>query len=251
MLYPKTREEWLKLRMDYVSSTESSALFGMNPYKTAFELAVIKKSPDVPEEYEQNERMTWGLRLQRAIAQGIAEDYGVKVRAMSGYAALPEQRLGASFDFEVIGLKDDYTGESQMLRGLYQQHGTGVLEIKNVDQWVFKDEWHEVDDQLEAPPHIEMQVQHQLHCIEREWAALGVLVGGNRQILIARMRDRDVGLAIKAKTAKFWKWSMFGGYSGSGSGVLLRPMVIRNFPSAIMWRCPLVPKKSHDIGSEV
>lgn len=212
MLYPKSREEWLALRQQNISSTESSALFGLNPYMTPFELAVLKKLDEPPEDYQENERMTWGLRLQRAIAQGIAEDYGVKVRAISGYAVLPEQRLGASFDFEVIGLKEATEGDhaawecNQILREHYKQHGAGVLEIKNVDAWIFKQEWHEVDGELEAPSHIEMQVQHQLHCIEREWAAIGVLVGGNRQILLARLRDRDVGTAIKAKTAKFFKW---------------------------------------------
>jgi putative phage-type endonuclease len=205
MLYPKTREEWLKLRCSHISSTESAALFGMSPYMTAFELAVLKKSPDVPEEYEQSERMTWGLRLQRAIAQGIAEDYGVKVRAISGYASLPEQRIGASFDFEIVGHKDGPFDGIPMLRSLYTQHGTGVLEIKNVDAWIFKNDWQEIDKAIEAPAHIELQVQHQLVCIEREWAAIGVLVGGNRQLLICRMRDRQVGQAITVKAGRFWK----------------------------------------------
>jgi putative phage-type endonuclease len=206
MLFPKTREEWLALRQQNISSTESSAMFGINPYMTAFELAVLKKSKEAPAEYEQNERMTWGLRLQRAIAQGIAVDYGVKIRAISGYAVLPDLKIGASFDFEVIGLRDEpWEGEDNSLRGLYQQHGPGVLEIKNVDAWVFKQEWQEVEKAIEAPPHIELQVQHQLLAIERHWAAIGVLVGGNRQIVLCRMRDTDVGDMIKAKVARFWK----------------------------------------------
>jgi predicted phage-related endonuclease len=212
MLYPKTRDEWLELRWKHISSTESAALFGMSPYLTMFELAVLKKAESVPEEYEQNERMTWGLRLQRAIAQGIAEDYGVKIRAVSGYASRPD-KLGASFDYEIIGLKevnppDDtkaWEGD-QTLRDLYRQFGPGVLEIKNVDSLVFKNEWAVNEDKsIEAPAHIELQVQHQLLCIEREWAAIGVLVGGNRQHLIARMRDRDVGTRIEAKAGKFWR----------------------------------------------
>ena len=214
MLYPKTREEWLALRHTHISSTESAALFGLSPYTTSFELAVMKKSPDVPEEYKQNERMTWGLRLQRAIAQGIAEDYGVKVRAVSGYASLPESKLGASFDYEIVGLKEveppgdtKYWECDQILRDMYKSGGPGVLEIKNVDSLVFKNEWHENDEAIgiEAPAHIEMQVQHQLLCCERNWAAIGVLVGGNRQILLTRERDREVGKSIQVKAGKFWK----------------------------------------------
>jgi predicted phage-related endonuclease len=216
MIFPKTRDEWLMLRMAHISSTESAALFGMSPYLTAFELAVLKKSTDAPEEYQQNERMTWGLRLQRAIAQGIAEDYGVKVRAISGYASLAGSRMGASFDFEIVGLKEATEGDhaawecNQLLREHYTKYGPGVLEIKNVDGWIFKQEWVDGDAGIEAPSHIEIQVQHQLECIDREWAAIGVLVGGNRQHLLLRLRDREVGTAITLKVGKFW--------SGIGAG---------------------------------
>lgn len=217
MLYPKSRDEWLQLRTHHISSTESAALFSMSPYMTAFELAVLKKSTDIPEEYLQNERMTWGLRLQRAIAAGIAEDYGVKVRAVSGYASLPELKLGASFDYEIIGLKEDpdnpekYWPCPQSLRQLYKDFGPGILEIKNVDSFVFKNDWQATEGEFEAPAHIELQVQHQLLCMERNWAAIGVLVGGNKQILLERMRDRDVGESIKAKAARFWK-GLAGGH---------------------------------------
>jgi len=207
MLFPKSREEWLKIREGHISSTESAALFGMSPYMTAYELAVLKKDPTL-DDFAETERMTWGKRLERAIAQGIAEDYGVKVRAISGYASLTDAKMGASFDYEIIGLKDvEPPGDTkawecdQVLRELYKQYGPGVLEIKNVDGYVYKSDW--ADD--EAPGHIELQVQHQLHCIERNWAAIGVLVGGNKQVLITRMRDRDVGSRIQIKIGKFWK----------------------------------------------
>jgi len=199
MLYPRTKEDWLKLRMGFVSSTESAALFGMSPYLTAFELAVIKKSSEPPESYQENERMTWGLRLQRAIAEGIAEDYGVKIRAMSGYATT-DAKMGASFDFEIVGKRDGAFEGPTTLRDLHGQYGTGVLEIKNVDGLVYRNDWK--DD--EAPAHIEIQVQHQLHCVERKWAAIGVLVGGNKQLMLWRMRDEEVGRAIAAKTHAFW-----------------------------------------------
>lgn len=211
MLFPKSREEWLKLRHEHISSTESAALYGLSPYMTAFELAVLKKEPEPPPEYDQNERMTWGLRLQRAIAEGIAEDYAVKVRAISGYTTLPEFHMGASFDFEIVGCKeiDPPTDTNawevqQVLREMYREHGPGILEVKNVDSMVFKNDWQEVEGQLEAPAHIEIQLQHQLTCIERKWGAIAALVGGNRQLLITRQRDLEVGQSIREKASQFW-----------------------------------------------
>ena len=79
-----------------------------------------------------------------------------------------------------------------------------MLEIKNVDSLIFKNDWYEDDGQLEAPIHIELQVQQQLLTVERKWAAIGVLVGGNRQVLITRKRDLEVGESIKEKAARFW-----------------------------------------------
>lgn len=204
MHYPKSREEWLALRHQHVSSTEVAALFGMSPYSTAFELATIKQG-ELPDEREGNERMSWGLRLQNAIARGIAGDYGVKVRAVNGYSthSLQHARMGASFDYEIVGITDDAIDDDHIiLRDMWEANGAGILEIKNVDWLVFK-QW-QGDEQLEAPAHIELQVQHQLACIGRTWAAIGVLVGGNKLELLVRERDGEVQAAIARKCEKFW-----------------------------------------------
>ena len=84
-------------------------------------------------------------------------------------------------------------------------HGAGILEIKNVDYLVFRDQWQQDDDgRREAPAHIEIQVQHQLACIGRLWGAIGVLVGGNKLELLVRTRDDAVHQAIIKKCEWFW-----------------------------------------------
>jgi putative phage-type endonuclease len=198
MLYPKDRDEWLALRHQFVCSTESSALEGLNPYMTALELAVAKQQPE-PTEFEASERMEWGLVLQRAIATQIARRYGVKVRALNGFAKSTVARMGASFDYQIVG-EDDTKVEDDSLRIMYREHGPGVLEIKNVDSWVYREQWHDG----EAPPHIELQVQHQLVCLGWKWAALGVLVGGNKLELLIRKYDDEVGKRLVKRVAIFW-----------------------------------------------
>ena len=202
LLYPKSRDEWLKLRHTLVCSTEISALFGMNPYMTALELAVAKQQED-PTDFEGSERMEWGLVLQRAIATQIARKYGVKVKALNGFGKSSICRMGASFDYQIVG-EDDTTVEDEGLRIMYREHGPGVLEIKNVDGLVFKNTWHETDGVLEAPPHIEIQIQCQLECIGWKWGAFGVLIGGNRLEMLIRKFDRDAGLSMVKKVALFW-----------------------------------------------
>jgi putative phage-type endonuclease len=191
-----TREAWLKARTQCVSSTESAALFGMSQFGTAFELAQQKLNGAA--DVESNERIAWGARLQAAIAQGIADDYGVIIESLDlAYAVHPEHpRMGSSFDFTIVDAKEPFSDLGKLVR----EHGPGLLEIKNVDWLVYKN-WPEHD----APDHIEIQVQHELEVAQLPWAVLGVLVGGNRTELYTRMRDVDVGAAIARKVDEFWQ----------------------------------------------
>lgn len=201
--HPANREEWLKLRHQFVSSTESSALFGLNPYMTAFELFHAKRAAE-PTQFEASERMQWGLRLEDAIARGLAEDYGIKVRKLNSFV-VNSNGMGASFDYEVVGIKEDATPEDTSLQGMYRDLGPGILEIKNVDWLVYRNNWTNDGGVMEAPPHIEIQVQHQLHVIERSWAAIGVLVGGNSLKMLVRERDPEVGERLALASERFWK----------------------------------------------
>ena len=182
---PKDKQHWLDMKAKDISSTEASSLFGANPYCTLFELWHRKKSGEI-QELEPNERMTWGTRLEAAIAAGIAEDNNLIINSLKDYMTIPELRMGSSFDFSV---GDD-----------------GLLEIKNVDSLMFRDGWIENEDgTVEGPAHIEIQVQHQMFISGRKFALIGALVGGNKVQLIRRERDEEVIDAIKVETAKFWK----------------------------------------------
>lgn len=187
-LLPNSTEEWLKLRTRDITSTEVSALFGLSPYLTPFELWHRKKAGLVVE-IEPNERMKWGTRLQDSIAAGIAEDQKWSVRRRMEYERLPELRLGSSFDFTILGGKD----------------ADGLLEVKNVDPLALRDGWIESDDELEAPPHIEMQVQNELLVSGLSYAYIGALVGGNRVVLIRREPAPSVIQSIVTRSEEFWR----------------------------------------------
>jgi len=184
----ETIKDWHLLRAHDITSTESAALFGLSPYVTPFELWHRKKTAQVVEA-EPNERVKWGARLQDSIAAGIAEDQKWTVKRRSQYERLPELRLGASFDFTIMGGKE----------------GDGLLEVKNVDSLVLRDEWIIEDDEIEAPPHIEMQVQHQLLVSGLSYAYIGALVGGNRAVLIKREPAPTVIQSIVTRADDFWK----------------------------------------------
>jgi putative phage-type endonuclease len=188
IIVPSNQEHWLAMRKLDVTSTESAALFGMSPYVTHYDLWHRKKTGLVPE-FVVNERMKWGNRLEAAIAHGIAEEQGWEIRPMKEYFRDPDLRMGSSFDFVITNLGEPVH-----------------LEIKNVDYLMFRDGWLEHEDgTIEAPEHIEMQVQHQMAVSGFKRAFIGAFIAGNRGVVIERHRDEDVIAAIRAKVAAFWK----------------------------------------------
>ena len=70
--------------------------------------------------------------------------------------------------------------------------------VENTANWI--------DDgagNIEAPEHIELQVQHQMEILGYEWTALTVLVGGNEQKVVLRNRDREIGADIRQRVKAF------------------------------------------------
>lgn len=190
---PKNKQEWLDLRTQDITSTEIAALFGINPWMTEYELWHRKKDGLIVE-IEENQRMKWGTILQDSIAKGVAEEQGWNIRRMEEYGRIPILRLGSSFDFSIEPEHEPINlGE------------LGLLEIKNVDGLQFKKGWIVNGENVEAPPHIELQVQHQLLVSGRAFAYIGALIGGNNLILIKREPSQKIHDAIKEKAAAFWK----------------------------------------------
>lgn len=193
-IIPASEADWLQLRTKDVTSTEVSALFGCSPYLTRFDLWHRKKS-GVIVEFTATERTEWGLALQDAIAARTAKLQGWTVRRMDEYIRVPELRMGSSFDFEII---------DPALKA-WETVSVGLLEIKNVDTLQFKDRWLVDGDNIEAPIHIELQVQHQLAVSDRSFAYIGALIGGNSLKLVRREPIPDVISAIKTKVSEFWQ----------------------------------------------
>ena len=183
-IIPRDERHWLGLRVPVVTSTEMPALFDCSPYMTRFELHYRKRDKTLVE-LEATEPMKWGLRVQGAIAEGVAEEDNVACRRMHEFMFHEELRIGASFDYT---------------------HGTdGILEVKNVDFFGFKNGWTPDDDgNIEAPPHIEFQVQQQLYLSKKKYAIIAALVGGNKLIKLRREPDPKVFKALEAAALEFW-----------------------------------------------
>ena len=187
-LIPASEAEWLEWRTKDVTSTEASALFGMSPYSTAYELWCQKKGT-LPATFEDNDRMQAGRHIEPAIASLVAERYGCSLSPMKGYSRDADDRMGASHDYRCEdGAAFGFPGEP------------GICEMKNVDWLVYRRGWSEG----EAPDHIEIQLQHQLELTGMAWGGIFALVGGNNVVGYVRARNPEVGAAIRRKIRDFW-----------------------------------------------
>lgn len=194
--------EWLAARQRDITSTEAAALFGVGAYcKTPYEL-YHRKTGVIADDFEGNERTRWGNRLETPIALGIAEDLGLIVQPFKVYVRIDEIRMGSSFDFKIVGLVDG--AEENEAREMFRRHGPGIMEVKNVDGLQFRRTWLDDGETVEAPVHIEFQVQHQLEVADLGWAIIAPLVGGNTPKPVYRVRDQAVGEAIRQKVAEMW-----------------------------------------------
>ena len=197
-----TRDAWLDLRRKNLNSTEIAALFGLSPYQTSLELA-LTKAGKIPEADVGSERTAWGQRLQDSIAEGVFEEHGIDGIALTEYVVIDGLRIGSSFDFEIHGPLAN-AEKYGALSDYAQNFGPGVLEVKNVDGRIFANDWELRDGQLEAAPHIEIQLQHQLLVSGLKWGAIAVLVNGNRLYVCIRMADEYFAQRILDAAAKFW-----------------------------------------------
>ena len=177
---------WLHARERNINSTEVASLFGIGKFMTPFELWHIKNG-NIDDPFKSNVRVEAGKRLERVIGDWILEKLELKGGPFNCYIEDRDKRIGSTFDFEIPELD-------------------ALLEVKNVDYLVFRDEWHsEGDIIVDAPLHIEMQVQHQMLLSGKKKCLIGILVGGNTPLYLWRDADPKVHEAIVEAVAKFWE----------------------------------------------
>lgn len=181
----KDEQHWHELRSKHIGGSEVSALFGQHRQITRFELW-HRKAGNIPEpDFSGNERLAWGLFLEPAVAKGIAEQTGWKLRKVHRYYShdtVPGS--GASLDYEIQGAEG----------------GPGALEIKTVDRLEFL-KW----DDGEPPLSYQLQAQQQLSVTGWKWGAFGVLIGGNELRLFPFERHDGSIARIEAEIGAFWK----------------------------------------------
>ena len=182
---------WLEKRGKYVTSTEISALYGLNPWMTAFEL-YHNKHGNIDTSLDDNNFLRFGRILEQPICEMILiEKPQWKISPMRVFAYDDTDMIGASFD-RVVTLEDGRVG---------------LLEIKSISYAKYKEKFIEhADDDIEAPENYEVQIQAQMEVIQRyDFCVLAVFILDTRQLkFIFRERDRELGAKLRQAARDFW-----------------------------------------------
>lgn len=176
--------DWLAFRKNYVSSTETPALFDKGKWLTYFKLWHLKKGT-LDDDFKENQKTRAGKKMEDVIAEIYSEQTGRHVEDFPEYRYSSEYGLGSSYDKITID----------------EEASKHILEIKNL-------EWRTIADWEDGEPDYQylIQCQTQLGLYpEAKTAILCCLVNGWDLKTFTIERDDAFIEALKSKCKKFWE----------------------------------------------
>lgn len=174
---------WKSVRAKHIGASEISALFGLSPWLTRWQLYMLKtgRLPDVFE----STSMTQGKHFEPAIAAYAQEKFGINLRKVKRYLTRDTvPGMGASLD--------------------YEEYGSGALIPTEIKWSLYGDGWEYESDELTAiPDYYFMQCQHQMACADAQTSQLIAFTGGDLKRMIIP-RDERLISAIEDAVRQFW-----------------------------------------------
>lgn len=157
------RDQWLALRETDVTASVVAALFGVHPYQSWYSLWALKTKAIV-EDPEETPAMRRGRLLEQVAVDFLLEDHpDWRIENPGVYLRDPAVRLGATPD-----------------RYIYRpdRPGFGVLQIKTVEESIFKKKWFNEEHSIEPPLWVAVQAEVERHLSGANYAMVAVLRAG-------------------------------------------------------------------------
>ena len=193
-ILPTDRENWLKLRRDFVTASVAGALLNCHPYTTAYQLWALK-TRRIEESTEENEAMRRGRLLEPVAVQMLREErptWTVDYRADNAFYCDRELRLGATPD--AFAYRPDMDGR-------------GIVQFKTSSEEAFRSGWLDPETRdVEVPLWIAVQAIVEAKMTGAEWAAVAVLVVGRgiRMEVIDIPLHENVWSVLLLAVKEFW-----------------------------------------------
>ncbi len=169
-------EEWLSKRGESIGASESGAILGLNPWRTAVDVWIEKTGEIEP--LEDNLNMRLGRDLEPIIQKLFEEETGLKVRRDN------KIRIDDEYEFITTNLDGVVIGEKV------------PIEYKTMTKW-----------DGEIPDYYFCQIQHQMMVTNTPYCYFVVLVLGLNKQLVIEKYDRDDSFISKMRKelVHFWK----------------------------------------------
>jgi putative phage-type endonuclease len=179
----QTRLEWLEARRSGIGGSDVSAVLGINPWKTPFQLWE-DKTGKFPVEEKQNEAMYWGNVLEDIVSREFARRTGHKVeRRNKMYRMEKYPFMIANIDRYIVGQK-------------------AILEVKTANAFMAKI-WGDPGSDM-VPMQYLAQCQHYMMVTEYFESYLAVLIGGNDYRNYNIEHNQELADLILEKCNTFW-----------------------------------------------
>lgn len=187
---PEVVERWLENRSNGIGSSDSSAICGVNPWKTALEVYYHKLGgSQATGGLSSDAAPRWGHILEPAVARGYELETGRKC-----HEPLPESHHEHPF---IKATADRITDDGERL-----------VEIKTAS--IHSQGWGESGSD-KVPEYYLLQVQHQLAVYRMELADLAVLIGGQDFRVYEIKRDDALIDYLLRINCDFWNNHVLAG----------------------------------------
>jgi putative phage-type endonuclease len=176
------REDWLQLRRTSIGGSDVATILGFNKYKSPYQLWLDKTGQIEIDASDPSEAAYWGNVFEKTVAEEFMRRTGAKVRNDNHmYFHREYEFLSANVDRQVVG-------------------ENAILECKTASMFL-SDKWEGEN----IPDQYIFQVQHYLNVLDKAYAYIAVLVGGQKFQWKRIERDQELIDIIQERLIAFWE----------------------------------------------
>ena len=203
VIRPRSRESWLKRRRQTIGASEIGVLFGVDKYRTPFELYAVKRGEYEPR-FAETDINEWSIRLPPTERGNVMEPVAMKLL----------RRLRPTWEVRTNAIPGGavYVDAAARMSGTPDCFATidggerACIQIKSVAPHVFNAEWRDGDEL--APPlgaQIQVNVEAPLSGCTRAFVG-AIVLDYDLTLHLLEVRLRPALLAkAKAHVAEFWR----------------------------------------------
>ncbi len=186
----KDEKEWLEQRKKGIGGSDVAVILGLSKFKNPIELYLEKTGRVEAPDISDKPAVQWGNILEPVVGEKYKEEHPEhivkRVNAVASSIARPWAQ--ASLDYEV------FDGTSW-----------GILEIKTAGLRVAED-WKDG-----IPLYYQTQITHYMSVLDRDYAIVAVLIGGNDYREYRIERDEEDVKVVNEAVDKFWNENVKAG----------------------------------------